>query len=72
MQIESARAVLWIAAFYLTMGVVVGLPFVLSGIGRVDPAAKDAPWTFRILVLPGIIAFWPLLLKRWWTARGSA
>jgi len=45
----------------------VGLPW-LSWFwewGRVDPAARHAsPW-FRLLIVPGVAALWPLLLRLW-------
>jgi hypothetical protein len=42
--------------------------FVAFGIGRVDPIARQAPLGFRLVVLPGCAALWPLLLRRWVTA----
>ena len=69
---DAARIVLWIAGAYLGIGSIVAVPLVFSGIGRIDPAAKAAPWSFRILVFPGVIAFWPLLLRRWISARSAS
>jgi hypothetical protein len=66
---DAARTILWIAGAYLGIGSIVTVPLVLSGIGRIDPAAKAAPWSFRVLVVPGVVAFWPLLLRRWIAAR---
>jgi hypothetical protein len=68
---DFAHGTLWIAGLYAAAGVLVGLPFVIFGIGRVDPAAKAAPWTFRVLVLPGVVAMWPLILRRWIAVRGA-
>jgi hypothetical protein len=65
MGIEFVRGAIWVAGIYLATGVIVAVPFVVFGIGRVDPAAKAAPWTFRALVLPGVVALWPLLAQRW-------
>ena len=50
---------------YVLVGVLFALPFVLVGIGRVDPAAKPAGLGFRALVAPASAALWPLLLIRW-------
>jgi len=69
---DAARTVLGIAGAYLGIGAIVAVPLVLSGIGRIDPAAKAAPWSFRILVFPGVVAFWPLLLRRWISARSAS
>jgi hypothetical protein len=68
---DFAHGALWTAGLYAAAGVLVGLPFVIFGIGRVDPAAKAAPWTFRVLVLPGVVAMWPLILRRWIAVRGA-
>jgi len=56
-------------AIYLAIGCFVAVPFLVFGIGRVDPAAKAAPFTFRVLVLPGVVAMWPFVLRRWWSPR---
>jgi len=64
MSLGLAHGVLFVLAIYLGLGVLVAVPLVVAGIGRIDPAAKTAPWTFRLLVLPGAIALWPFLLRR--------
>ena len=69
MGLALAHAILWVAGIYVAIGVIVGLPFAVSGIGRVDPAAKAAPWSFRVLVLPGVVALWPLIARRWLASR---
>jgi len=71
MEPDLVHGTLWIAGLYAAIGVIVGVPFVVFGIGGIDPAAKGAPWTFRVLVLPGVIALWPLMIHRWWTSRGT-
>lgn len=57
-------------AVYAGVGLLFALPFVLRGVERIDPAARGASWGFRLIVVPGVIAFWPLLLRRW--LRGAA
>jgi hypothetical protein len=44
--------------------------FVCFGAGRIDASAKGAPIFFRLLILPGAAALWPVLLRRW--LRGQA
>jgi hypothetical protein len=56
---------------YLALGLVFGLAFVTRGITRVDAAAEGSGWRFRLLVLPGVAALWPLLAVRWMRAPGS-
>lgn len=50
---------------YAALGLAFGLPFVTFGIGRLDPNARGSGPGFRMLVLPGVVALWPLLLRRW-------
>jgi len=50
---------------YALIGAVFAAVFVTAGIDRVDPVAKHAPLGFRLIVLPGVAALWPLLLMRW-------
>lgn len=50
---------------YITLGLMFAIIFVWRGVQRVDPAAQSAPLSFRFLLLPGVWALWPLLLRRW-------
>src|SRR3990172_6038883 len=56
---------------YLLAGLIFAIPFVLVGAGRIDPAARHGTWGFRLLILPGAAALWPLLAWRWVTSTGS-
>jgi len=52
---------------YLLLGLLVGVPFVCLGVQRIDPAAREGFHPgFRLLLLPGVSLFWPVLLRRWW------
>jgi hypothetical protein len=50
---------------YLACGLVFAIPFALIGVKRIDPHASHGSCGFRLLVIPGTMAFWPLLLRRW-------
>jgi hypothetical protein len=54
-------------ALYVAAGVITGAAFVAVGVTAVQPA----PVTLgaRILLLPGAVALWPLILSRWFKAR---
>jgi membrane protein implicated in regulation of membrane protease activity len=60
-------AILLVDAFYLyaALGVVFGLAFVTVGVKRIDSQAIDSGTAFRLLIFPGAVALWPLLLRRW-------
>ena len=56
---------LFLLGAYLACGLVFALPFALVGVKKIDAHAAHGSWGFRLLVIPGTIAFWPLLLRRW-------
>ena len=51
---------------YLLCGLAFAVPFVLVGVGRIDPHAGHGSWGFRVMILPGTVFLWPLLARRWW------
>lgn len=64
MTLALARGLLDVFAIYLAIGVAVSLPLAMFGLGRIDAGAKAVPAMFRVLVLPGLIAMWPLFVLR--------
>lgn len=50
---------------YAAVGLVFAVAFVLRGAARVDPQAVGGSWGFRLAILPGVVAFWPVLARRW-------
>lgn len=49
---------------YLACGLAFAIPFALAGVKRIDPHARHGSGGFRLLIIPGTMALWPLLLKR--------
>ena len=64
-----AATFLIVLGVYLVCGLVFAIPFALVGVKQVDPHAAHGSWGFRLLIIPGTMALWPLLLRRW--ATGS-
>jgi hypothetical protein len=60
-----ADCILALATIYLSLGVLVGVPFGLWGAHRVDTGAAGAPFAFRLIILPGVVMFWPSIARRW-------
>lgn len=56
-----AVAILWIVAAYLSFGFLYALIFVTILAGRLDPGVQGTSLGFRLLLLPGATALWPLL-----------
>jgi hypothetical protein len=50
---------------YAACGLGFGVAFVGWGVGRIDPAARGAPPAFRVIILPGVVALWPVLALQW-------
>lgn len=57
---------------YAAIGIAFGVWFAASGVGKLDSAATHAPWSFRLIVMPGAAALWPLLLKRCLSRRSHS
>jgi hypothetical protein len=49
---------------YAAAGLLFAAWFLVKGVGRLDEGMALANWKVRILLLPGSIAFWPVLLKK--------
>jgi hypothetical protein len=64
MPIELARWIVAILFTYLGVGVVFAPIFVLFGVHRIDPGAHGSTWGFRLMIVPGVVLLWPLLLRR--------
>ena len=52
------------AGLYLLAGVAFALPFAFRWVNRTDPVAAHGTPGFRLLVIPGSVLLWPLLLRR--------
>jgi hypothetical protein len=68
----TASIILLVVGAYAALGALVGVAFIVRGVSRVDPAAAGAPIGFKLLILPGAIGLWPIVLKWWLDARRSA
>ena len=62
---QIAGVIVGVLSIYALIGVVFAIPFALRGVNRIDPVARESTWGFRVMILAGSAALWPLLLKRW-------
>jgi hypothetical protein len=53
------------SAFYLISGAIFTFFFIARGLEKVDEDAPGSSWGFRVIIIPGCILLWPLLLKKW-------
>ena len=52
-------------ALYLLAGLVFAIPFVIKGVAVIDEGARGSSWGFRLIIIPGVTVFWPVLLNKW-------
>ena len=67
MSLELAQVIATVLEGYALAGLVFALVFLPRGALRVDPHLAGAPWTVRLLILPGVVVLWPVLARRWAT-----
>jgi hypothetical protein len=60
-----AKAFVYALEAYAVVGFGFALVFVWIGVQRLDSEAEGSGIGFRLLIVPGAIAFWPMLLYRW-------
>lgn len=63
--VPVAHYIVAAVAAYVAVGLLFAAAFVATGVGRIDPSAEHAPIGFRLLIVPGTVALWPLLAIRW-------
>lgn len=56
---------IFILSGYLLIGLLFAIAFVLRLANQIDPGAKGAHWSFRLMTFPGVVAFWPVLMKKY-------
>ena len=68
--LTTATLLVNILGIYLAVGIVFAIAFVWKGVGRIDPSAEEGTLGFRLLILPGTAALWPILARRWLAGEG--
>ena len=61
----AAETIAGVLGAYAALGFAFAIAFVARGIRSVDPVAKGSSIGFRLIVFPGVVALWPLLLRVW-------
>ena len=57
---------------YAAAGIFFAAVFLILGITEVDPISKGSGIGFRLIILPGVAALWPLMLTLWIQGRRGA
>jgi hypothetical protein len=50
---------------YMVAGFVFTIFFQIKGLSKIDEGVHGATIGFRIIIIPGCIVFWPVLLRKW-------
>ena len=61
----AVKTALIMGLVYLAMGIVFAIAFLLKGIEKTDLAAHGSGSGFRLIIFPGTVALWPVLLQKW-------
>ena len=60
------NCILIAAAVYLSCGLIFSFFFISKGLKVIDPdGTHGSSAGFKIIIIPGVIVFWWLLLKKW-------
>jgi len=62
---EVIKIILIMLAAYLGCGLLFAIAFIVKGVDKTDEGAHGCSIGFRIIIIPGTMVFWPLLLKKW-------
>ena len=71
MSVGIAQAIVGLFEGYALLGILFAVLFLPRGITRVDPRTANSPKTLRFVILPGVVAFWPLFASRWLAGAGE-
>ena len=67
----SAEGVVTFAEGWLAIGALVAIAFLVFGLDKVEANAQGG-YVFRVLILPGLVLLWPVVLWRWRVAHQSS
>lgn len=65
MPLTVAQWLVMLLQLYALIGFLFAIAFLWRGVGKTDPVAAEGTRGFKILIFPGCVAFWPLLMRRW-------
>lgn len=49
---------------YLILGLIYSVYFYVSGAAKVDEGTQGTPWHFKLIIFPGVVLFWSVLLLK--------
>lgn len=64
-----ALMALYAVGAYALIGILLLAPFHRSALPRIDESAAGASVGFHVIVSPGLVALWPVILRKWLAVR---
>ncbi len=62
---------LTLLALYFSLGLLFGIFFLFKGATKIDPILANSKKKVRVLLLPGVIAIWPFLVKKAYSTKNT-
>lgn len=50
---------------YFLAGSIFAVIFLTRWIHKIDEGVAESPWTFKLIIAPGCIVLWPVLLRKY-------
>ena len=50
---------------YVSLGALFTILFQIKGLHKIDEATHGSPIGFRLIIIPGCVLLWPVLLAKW-------
>jgi hypothetical protein len=69
--LEIAQVIVEIFEAYALTGLGFAMLFLPRAVVHLDPRVAGAAKTLRLLILPGVVALWPLFAWRWFSRSGE-
>ena len=65
MLVTIVTLILIVLAVFIGAGILFTFFFLTKGLQKIDEGVHGASIGFRIIIIPGCIVFWPVLLRKW-------
>lgn len=66
---DTVCVLLAVLGIYGLLGLLLLFPLHRFVLPAIDESTRGASWGFKVLVSPGLVALWPVLLSKWRMAR---
>lgn len=55
---------LLVGLIYILLGILFSVYFYATGARKIDEGTAGTPWHFKLIIFPGVILFWSVLLTK--------